>query len=378
MGWSCGAGRYDLRETAAKNMSMAFRELAQEFSTLIQEIDNSDVRVPEDSALIILAADLVPDVIRLLERGVDLLRAVERFYDPGGFEEPEDDDEDTLTNIALQISAEFAVRDLNDVAFFARNDLRTCLERLEATTGQRPDRKSDQKSDQKHSEMALASSCEAGIRRLRKALVSVESTLFEFEGEEAPQRKWYDVEVSLQIRKLYWNLRRETTRLDPDQPLADRLRAVLYRIVAFRELNVYPLLRVDDRVALRQLLSRILEWLGSKERNPLEGQHIWHDLEAFAGLLVQVSHRQELRDHDLALLSRAQRELFPFEGRPPSVMPPGLHADLQKLLGLDGELDGLILTGDRSRVAAWRAPLARLQRSLTQPPDPVPAIDLLD
>lgn len=348
-------------------MPKTFSDLAESFSELIQEIDNADVRVPEDSALIILAADLVPDVAHLLERGVELLRAVERHYDPGQFEEPEDDEADTLINIGLQISAEFAVRDLNDVAFFARNELRSCLERLEAAA-----------AAQKHGEMALASSCEASIRRLRKALVSVESTMFEFEGQDAPQRKWYDVEVSLQIRKLYWNLRRETSRLDPGQPLADRLRAVLYRIVAFRELNVYPLLRVDDRVALRQLLSRILEWLHSESRGEAEGQHIWRDLEAFAGLLVQVSHRQELRDHDLALLRRAQHQLFPYEGRSPRTMPPGLHAELQKLLGLDAELDRLILAGDRGRVETWRAPLERLQRSLTQPPDPVPAIDLLD
>ena len=341
-----------------------FRQLADRFEALIQEIDSSDVRVPEDSALIILAADLVPDVVQLLRRGTELLSAVERHYDPGSYEEPPDENADTLLNIGLQISSEFAVRDLNDVAFFARNDLRSCLDRLEAA------------SRQEHAEMVLASNCEASIRRLRKALVSVESTLYEFEGTDAPQRRWYDVEVSLQIRKLYWNLRQETSRVDPNQPLSARLRAVLYRIVAFRELNVYPLLRVDDRVALRQLLSRILEWLNSDARDPVEGQHIWQDLEAFAGLLVQVSHRQELRDHDLALLAQAFREIFPYEGSSPGISPE-LGARLQNLLGLDPELDELILDRQHQEVEVWRAPLTRLQRQLTQKPEPVASIDLL-
>lgn len=349
------------------SQEISFDDLVSKFDALITKIDSADVRVPEDSALISLAADLVPGLTLLLREGIDLLQIVERYYDPGNLDDDGSEDSlESLLGIGQQISSEFAIRDLNDVAFFARNELSQCHDRLMETATQK-----------RHGEMALASHCEASIRRLRKALVSVESTMFEFENQQAPRRRWYDVEVSLQIRKLYWNLRNETRGLDPNKPLEDRLRAVLYRIVAFRELSVYPLLRIDDRVNLRHLLSRILEWLNGDARSPAEGSRIWSDLEAFAGILVQVSHRQELRDHDLALITRTQQALFPYDGRKAVEIPSVLMAELEGLLGLDDTLDHLILAANRRQIESWRQPLARLQGSLSQRTEPAGAIDLL-
>ncbi len=327
-----------------------FSELAQRLDHLIAQVESADVRVPEDSALISLATDLVPKVTRLLRDGIELLVAVEASYGAACSPEPEPD---SLSQIGLQISAEFAARDLNDMAFFARTDLKSSLETLIASATHR------------HDQMTLASNCEAGLRRLRKALISVESAIYEFEGETPPEREWLDVEVSLQIRKLYWNLRRETggETATRDKPLEARLRAVLYRILAFRELSVYPFLRVDDRVNLRRLLKRILDWLNSHERDEAVGRRLWQDLSSFAEILVQVSHRQELRDHDQRLVGRAYRTLFPFGARRRTV-PDDLLAELKSLLGLDDELDRLILDRAPAAVEAWRQPLKRLQAAL--------------
>lgn len=342
------------------------RHIADRFDHLIGRIEQAEVRVPEDSALISLAADLVPNVTRLLREGIELLRQVEAHYDPDrddlGLHAAE-----SLNQIGLQISAEFAMRDLNNVAFFARSDLRSALDKLVTS------------ATQQGVSMALASHCESGMRRIRKALISVESAIYEFEGLAAPVRRWFDVEVSLQIRKLYWNLRRETSgkNVDADKPLEDRLRAVLYRIVAFRELSVYPLLRVEDRVTLRRLLKRMLDWLNSQERVEMEAKRLWNDLESFAGLLVQVSHRQELRDHDLALLGRMLGSLFPGGQSAPRV-PDQIFDKGSSLLGLDEELDGLILARDPDAVEAWRPPLERLRRRLASPQQRnVASLDLL-
>ncbi len=337
-------------------------QFSERLNKLVAQVEGADVRVPEDSALISLAADLVPKVTHLLRHGIDLLVDIEHFYGPvRGAAEREDPE--SLSQIGLQISAEFAARDLNDMAFFARTDLKNALEILIAS------------ATHKHNQMTLASNCEGGLRRLRKALISVESAIYEFEGETAPERHWFDVEVSLQIRKLYWNLRRETAIREQasEKPIEVRLRAVLYRILAFRELSVYPFLRVDDRVNLRRLLKRILDWLNSEERDATVARRLWQDLSSFAEILVQVSHRQELRDHDLRLVARAYRTLFPFGARRRAV-PEDLLVDLQTLLGLDDELDRVITGGAAQPVEVWRKPLKRLQASLgsselTAPPE---------
>lgn len=347
--------------------STAFRNFAGQFNRLINRIDRVDVRVPEDSALISLAADLVPGVTLLLREAIDLLSQVEGFYSPDQMESlsPSDDDE-SLSGIGFQISTEFAARDLGDLAFFARTDLRSSLEKLMFAATQRGD------------QLALASHCESGLRRVRKALVSVESAVYEFEGFKPPKRSWFDVEVSLQIRKLYWNLRRETGghTVDQQKPLEERLRSVLYRIVAFRELSVYPLLRVEDRVTLRRLLKRILDWLNSADQPQPSGERLWQDLAAFAELLVQVSHRQELQDHDLELISRAYRALFPY-GQPIPNIPEELRAELQSLLGLDTELDQLIAGSDSDPVT-WKPTLQRLRQQLGRSRAMAGKIDLLE
>ena len=331
-----------------------FHGFGARLNELIAQVESADVRVPEDSALISLATDLMPKVTQLLREGIDLLDDIEAFYGPDSPPTPAEEPE-SLSQIGLRISAEFATRDLIDMVFFARCDLKNCLEVLITS------------ATLKQNQMTLASNCEAGQRRLRKALISVESAVFEYEGRKPPERQWLDIEVSLQIRKLYWNLRRETsTRGDAeDEPLEVRLRAVLYRILAFRELSVYPFLRVDDRVNMRRLLKRILDWLNSAERDDAEARRLWQDLSNFAAILVQVSHRQELQDHDLKLVDKAYRTLFPFGVRK-RVALADLLAELQSLLGLDEELDRLITARPSQPVAAWRKPLKRLQAQLSR------------
>lgn len=339
-----------------------FEAFSRRFAVLIRQVESVDVRVPEDSALIGLAADLVPKVTRQLRDGVDLLEAVQAFYDPVRQDLPARiAEEDSLLHIGQMISAEFAARDLADLVFFARSELRGALDKmLESAT-------------RDASQLTLASNCETSLRCLRKALVSVESACYEFEGIKAPPRQWFDVELSLQIRKLYWNLRRETEMAGRGgQSLEEKLRKVLYRVVAFRELSVYPFLRVDDRVHLRQLLKRILDWLNGTERDPTEGKRIWEDLSGFAEILVQVSHRQELQDHDRELLDSVHRQLF--RRHHVDKIPAPLWVRLDNVLGLDEELDVLISTRQET-LDPWRVPVERVLERLRSRPE-LPIADL--
>lgn len=340
-----------------------FPEFRSTFARLIREVESFDVRVPEDSALIGLAADLVPKVSRLLRDGIDLLDRIESHYDPEKSQPERPPETDTLHHIGMMISSEFAARDLIDVAFFARSELASAHEHLmQAATRYGPGHPQDE-------QLTLASNCETGLRALRKAMVSVESAVYEFEDREAPKRTWYDVELSLQIRKLYWNLRRETELAEDagDRSLESRLRQVLYRIVAFRELSVYPFLRVDDRVNLRQILKRILDWLNGDRRDPSEARRIWQDLTGFTEILVQVSHRQELQDHDRETVGRAFYRLF--RRGDMETVPEDVLKELEDVLGLDDELDRLISRKER-RLAPWREPLKRVLTKLKRRPRP--------
>jgi hypothetical protein len=344
---------------------MEFHNIATRIHDLLGEVDSADIRVPEDSALISLAADLVPTVHKLLEDGIQLMRDIEEAYGTVGLEEDlEEDDPFSLKGIGFLISSVFASRDLTDLAFFAHTELRECLDVLGVTAKR-------QNLDLE----SVASYCEAGTRRLRKALISVESAIYEFEQREAPIRKWFDVEVSLQIRKLYWNLRRETMeRPGDDKRLTERLRSVVYRLVAFRELSVYPLLRIDDRIQLRALLKRILEWLNNATRNDEDGLRLWQDLVGFAEILVQISQRQELQEHDRALVAQSLRRLFR-QQPPPQSVPDEMLDELESLLGVDEDIDRLIL-GRHSQVSAWRAPLLRVNETLNRPEEPIASVDL--
>lgn len=325
------------------------RALVDRLDWIIQEIEAVDLRVPEDSALIGLATDQVPKVTRLLREGLAFLTEIEKRYDPGDLdaESSERSGFDSLQAIGQLISAETAGREVADLAFFAQADLRASLEILIGSTT-------------RNNILLIASNCEAGLRRLRKALVSVELALCEYEGLAAPAREWHDVELSLQIRKLYGNLRRELATQEGDgRLLEDRLRAILYRLLAFREQRIYPFLRVDDRVALRDLLSRIVDWLNSSERAVIAGRRLWEDLAGFAQLLAHVSNRQELREHDSVLVRSTYHLLFQGTKTRKNV-PEGLLEEMEALFGLDDELDQLILRRITSPVELWRPPLERL------------------
>ena len=336
--------------------SVTFEDLSRQFDELIHRVEHFDARVPEDSALIGLAADIVPKVTRLLRQGVELLSLVESIYDGSQADiGKSEEDEDTLFHIGRLISAELASRDLADVAFLARNELRNTLEKLERTA-----------TVKRNDSLALATQSEAGLRCLRKALVSMESAIFEFEERTAPDRQWDDIEVSLQIRKLYWNLRNETEDSgEDDEDLESRLRRVLYRIMAFRELSVYPFLRVDDRVNLRDLLKRILDWLNSDDRDSIEARQLWADLSSFSALSVQVSRRQELQAYDLSVLAKVSQELWN-AAEPADELSRMQLTELEQLLGLDDELDDLICSRIRYP-DAWKGAVERVIQELRRP-----------
>src|SRR6185436_18474780 len=91
---------------------------------------------------------------------------------------------ESLHDIARLISSEIAGQEIVDVLFLARSELRGALQDLIGCLGQ-------------DDVLRVASSCDSGLRTLKRILISAESAMHEFEGLEPPMRQWSDLEMSL-------------------------------------------------------------------------------------------------------------------------------------------------------------------------------------
>jgi hypothetical protein len=319
--------------------------LLEELNALITRAIQIDFQVSEETGRISLAADYVPGTLEMLRAGTRLLRQVHEHYEEQHVQ-PSAGGGDSLSEIGALISTEMAVREIADLAFLARGELKSCLQELEQARDQ-------------NDILQMASHCDTGLRRLRKALVSVESAMYEFEGGEAPVRKWFDINLSLDIRQAYSRLRRRILEVTPtDETLDQNFADVEQGFAELRGFKIYPLLRIDDRVQMRALNKRISQWRSGQPLDLQAGHRLWQDLTGFAELLAAVSHRQELREHDRRLIARANHALH--RGRGNGDVPPALLKELRQLEGLDQEVDHLLHPKLETSSEAWSDPLKRL------------------
>ncbi|HXT51246.1 MAG TPA: hypothetical protein VN811_09415, partial [Thermoanaerobaculia bacterium] len=266
-------------------------QILERLGAVVEELQGIHFQVPEDDLAVARGALFAPRLAQWLRQAIDLLEAVQAHYERAGVPEQEVRAADSLHDIGHLISTEIAGQEVTDLVFLARADLRGALQDLIASIDQ-------------EDFLRVASSCDAGLRTLKRTLISVESALHDFEGLQPPMRLWTDLEVSLQTRSLYAEVRREVLRPpgSDDTALPDRLASLHDRLHKLRELDLYPLLRFDDRVAMRELRRRISSWIVADPPDLGAGRHLWQDIVGFAELLKNVSHRQELRQHDRSVL----------------------------------------------------------------------------
>jgi hypothetical protein len=323
-------------------------------ASLIQELQGVRFQIPEDEAAVARGALFAPRLAAAIEDAVGLLQATQQHYERfGTIGDEQLASTDSLHDIGRLISSEIAGQEITDVLFLARNELKGALQDLIASIDQ-------------EDFLRVASSCDSGLRTLKRTLISVESAIYEYEGREPPVRQWSDLEVSLRTRRMYGELRREilSTPSPRDPALPDCLASLHDRLDRLRDLDFYPLLRFDDRVAMRELRRRMASWVASEPHDLIAGRRLWQDLMGFAELLKEVSHRQELRQHDRALLRRAYHQLFGRGPHPPAVPEDLLH-QLAALGGLDDELDELLQRKERTDLSRWRQLLTRLLHRLS-------------
>jgi hypothetical protein len=165
-----------------------------------------------------------------------------------------------------------------------------------------------------------------------------------------------DIESALAVRRLYRDFRKSLRRpVDASRDaVLVALRYAAGALAALVSAPQYAHARASDRVLLRRLQQRILDW-ARQTQDVGAGLELLEDVHTCADLLREINRRQELRTHDGALRSRLQNGL--------SEDPPAFFVHLAALVGLDDALDDLI---ERARTEPHAAVLPEALRRLSE------------
>ncbi|MEW5737395.1 MAG: hypothetical protein AB1938_00630 [Myxococcota bacterium] len=293
---------------------------------LFQATQAFDIRHYEEAAPAAVFMGLTIPVRGLVERALEKIESVLTHYDGASDAAPPSDPLNFELALDQTLHAHGGPAKVADLAFMARVELRQRHGRLvtHAPTGEA---------------WEMVCDCGSALRRVRKSMGAIEFALCELEC--VPRRLRYDseLEVSLAVRRQYRKLWSFTAGQGEVGPVGARaaLRGAGTLIAMLVGRDEYCQLREGDRLQLRALQRRILAWLGRGDAEPREGYRLWEDFSAFTSMLRLVNLRQELREHDLEAL-RIARRAWAGEGD-----RQGALAVLQRLVGLDDELDGALL-----------------------------------
>ena len=334
--------------------------------------------VPDDTGFFTLHGRLVQQVQEVIQEALDLMQRVMDFYEQeSGADISSTTDEDRqgedgfLREIGAAISSELAAQEVSNIAFAVRAQLVETYSALRSALG----------GDQV---WLIASQADTGLRRAGKGLITLEATIREYEGLEPVEHSWSRLHDSLEIRKLYCQFRRGILHQGRPQDLdslTTNMRKAAHRIAILRDRRIYPLMRISDRLPIRRLQKRILNWLNQEPATNRyeEGRQLWSDLMSFAELLIQINHREELREHDRQVVkdwldayfpqssaSEAAAEIHnpPIEDRPAE---PFHIAELEPLIGCYEALDDLLLQPNRPTLEALRQLVQDIFQRMNRP-----------
>lgn len=248
---------------------------------------------------------------------------------------------------------------VEEIAFIADLELRQREERLERV-------KPSQGTT------ALLGECDSSLRRIRKALTAVDAAIATVESVPPLLGFTSELHTSLAVRRAYAKFRSRVLAGGEPTPdsLRARLRGVGTQIAMLVGWDVYPELRVQDRLLLRDLQQRVLDWLrGGSDATPASGLRLWQDLAGCVEMFALVNRRQELVEHDSTIVRTLSQRLEA------SDLPERVWQDLGPLEGLDPELDQLLAQAPMG-TAELRSVVRRLAVQLgaaaTQTPSEVP------
>ncbi len=349
---------------------MPKQTLMQRVSDRLDELHEVDFTIPEDTGYFSIEDDLVRRVRTLTRTTADLMRDAMECYEAEAAADVVEDDIDAsddhafLKEIGAQISSRLAVEEVSGLAFVSRGQLLDILSALDNAA-------------RKNQVWEVASHADTALRRSGRALIALESAMRECEGLPVELRQWQDLDDSLEVRRIYGQFRRAVLALagdsEPEQApesgekLTGRLKKAVNRIAVLRNLEIYPFLRIDDRLQIRRLQKRIHAWTSKEgDRGVAVGTQLWSDLVSFARLLSQINLREELREHDRLVVDALWRRFFADDEGPDALSPSELSL-FEPLLGREDDLDEILLHPEEHVAKELKAPLKRLRKELGKP-----------
>jgi hypothetical protein len=341
-------------------------QFQQPMKELAERAGELDIRAFEIADAERIAAELRPPVLTLLREARQILGRLLVWCESAGPLSARDGP-DALRSSYLPferaIDATIAARlgsfgAVEEIAFIAQLELRQREERLDRV---RPEQGS----------VLLLGECDSSLRRIRKALSAVDAAIAEASSTEPLLVFASELETSLAVRRAYAKFRGRI--LADGEPSVDtlhsRFRAAGTHIAMILGWSVYPDMRVRDRLLLRELQQRILDWLRrSNSLQPSEGLRLWQDLAACVEMLSLVSRRQELIEHDSGVIFDVLENLRSKDGDVDDLT----WSLLVSLEGLDAELDLALAARPRPTRAFCVRVLSKLaagfSRLSTRPP----------
>lgn len=305
-----------------------------------------------------LRRELVPEVRALAQKTV---RVLDPLVDPEYVAADEDGRADAdgryvasarafARRVDDLIRSSDAVDHLGDLAFMARGELRSKLRLLGNT--------------EELDSWELIERSGSAIRKVVKTATALDLVLGDCTGIHHLSFET-ELETSLQVRRAYGKFRRHVLDFEAADLGVPRLEQQLNNaataIARLIGRDIYLGLRVSDRVELRRLQGRIIDWITRSRHDVRAGQRLLQDIRSFVELLAQINHRQEFREHDRRLIPHLVETLAA-----PSAderVPASLRGELERLVGLDQELDRLLFGTPPARVGQLRSMLERVEES---------------
>jgi hypothetical protein len=352
-----GRGQFISVSTGDASTQPTFEDLQMRMVDLATRVESVDIRRFESHPPAVLAIELAP-LVQVLVRDaqqvvLDVARTCETETRRRRGSRP---DEDVLAGFEFERALDAAVEGrtswtpeaVGDIAFLAGIELRQRSERLAVLAGHT-------------NHEAIIGECDSTLRRIRKALTTIDRAFERASLAPAQLDFTSELHVSLEVRRTYAKLQRRVKAIGV--PSGDtfyvQLRAIGTALATVVGWKGYSDLRVRDRMQLRELQRRLLAWFRT-DRDLTAGHRLWQDLDNFIQMLVDVNHRQELKEHDKQIVE----ECWPVVVESAGALPPIVMQALERLEGLDEELDVLLASEQRDLASAWRGPLERVRQNL--------------
>ena len=319
-------------------MPPAGEAFLQQIDELVDEGRETRARLLDDPALQWIDPELLDSVAAVLGKTAQLLEDAERAFSGDGEAEERPG----------------AARGIGDLAWMARREVLRNLDELKAARS-------------RNQTWEIVSEADNALERAERALTALESHLREALGLPPSRRFDQRKKEALEVRRLYTALHR-TFLLSPNpegEQLVDELWALGRQLDAIRDEEVYGMIRVGDRRLLRKLRVRIEAAMDLDDRDAeSERRRLWQDLRSFSRLLMSIHEREDLRIHDLGLVTSARRSLR--SGAPAEE----IFLRLRPLLGRDPELDRLLLVPGNVDGREGDRILSRVETELRHQGDP--------